>query len=85
MKISQNEFKSEMRNFVKSNQKNFILFPMSPILKLTMQQGKLNLKIPKIKIDLVFNQIDLHLDDKQYSNLLIVLEYLINFQKLEKV
>jgi hypothetical protein len=84
-KISQNDFKSEMRDLIKSNQKNFILFPMSPMLKLTMQQGKVNLKVPKFKIDIVFNEIDFHLDDKQYSNILIVAEYMLNFQKLEKV
>ena len=65
--------------------KDFLILPIDGQVKVVMQrEGRIDLKVPKFRIDLLFDRFSVRLDDYQYRSILRVTDALSNYQQKDK-
>mmetsp|Transcript_1298 Transcript_1298/g.4447 ORF Transcript_1298/g.4447 Transcript_1298/m.4447 type:complete len:3393 (-) Transcript_1298:60-10238(-) len=65
--------------------KTFVLRPINGNAKLTIQrEGKINYALPRLKMDVEFEEVSLTLNDLQYKAVLESVDYVSNYQKYEQ-
>jgi hypothetical protein len=85
-KIENQEFCEEMQDLISNKKsKQHILVPINGNLKCIFQKsGNIDTSIPIVSAILDIEEVSIALDDIQYKNIMSVLNYMSNFQKLEE-